>query len=231
MPKPILFIPGFPASELRDRRNGRTVFPPSLSTLLDPAKKAALIQILITIPGNLVAEDTLMLSLMRSHNLGAYGFGGGYEPGMASETGFQMGKRLTFQYALVPHAGAWRDAEVYRAGMEFNHPLLARKVAPHPGLLPGRWGMLEVSHSNVVLTALKPGPGKTTVLRVYEAAGQATAGVTLKLRTRLAAASEANLLEDSGRALKIQNDSIRFDLHPFEIKTIRLQLEPPKKGG
>src|SRR5207245_764375 len=47
--------PGFPASELRDRRNGRTVFPPSLSTLLDPAKKAALIQSLITIPGNLVA--------------------------------------------------------------------------------------------------------------------------------------------------------------------------------
>ena len=55
MPKPILFIPGFPASELRDRTTGRIVFPPSLSTLIDPAKKAALIQTLITIPGNLVA--------------------------------------------------------------------------------------------------------------------------------------------------------------------------------
>ena len=128
-------------------------------------------------------------------------------------------------------AGAWRDAEVYRAGMEFNHPLLARKVAPHPGLLPGRWGMLEVSHSNVVLTALKPGQVNATVLRVYEAAGQATSGVKIKLRARVAGANEANLLEDSGRRLKIQTDTVQFDLRPFEIKTLKLQLDRQKRGG
>ena len=54
MPKPILFVPGFPASELRDG-SGRTVFPPSLSTLVDAAKKRALIQRLLAIPGDLVA--------------------------------------------------------------------------------------------------------------------------------------------------------------------------------
>jgi hypothetical protein len=53
--KPILFIPGFPASELRDSATKATVFPPGLSTLIDPAKKAALIQRLITVPGNLEA--------------------------------------------------------------------------------------------------------------------------------------------------------------------------------
>jgi len=52
--KPILFIPGFPASELRDR-NGRTVFPPSLSTLISASKKAAFIERLLDIPGDLVA--------------------------------------------------------------------------------------------------------------------------------------------------------------------------------
>jgi hypothetical protein len=54
MPKPILFVPGFPASELRDS-SGRTVFPPSLSTLVSGSKKRALIQRLLTIPGDLVA--------------------------------------------------------------------------------------------------------------------------------------------------------------------------------
>ena len=54
MPKPILFVPGFPASELRDG-SGRTVFPPSLPTLVDAAKKRALIQRLLAIPGDLVA--------------------------------------------------------------------------------------------------------------------------------------------------------------------------------
>ena len=182
-------------------------------------------------PGNLVTDGTLMLSLMRSQNLGAYGFGGGYEPGMASDTGFQIGKRLTFEYALVPHAGDWRGAEVFRAGLEFNHPFLARKAAPHAGLLPGCWGLLEVSHSNVVLTALKPGPGNATVLRVYEAAGQATPGVKIKLRARVTGANEANLLEDSGRRLKIQTDTVQFDLRAFEIKTVKLQLDRQKRGG
>jgi pimeloyl-ACP methyl ester carboxylesterase len=53
--KPVIFIPGFPASELHDAVTGATVFPPSLSTLLDPSKKAALIQLLVNVPGNLQA--------------------------------------------------------------------------------------------------------------------------------------------------------------------------------
>ncbi|HMC21164.1 MAG TPA: hypothetical protein VKL19_04925, partial [Thermoanaerobaculia bacterium] len=53
--KPVLFIPGFPASELRNKTSGATVFPPSLATLINPGKKAALIQSLITVPGNLTA--------------------------------------------------------------------------------------------------------------------------------------------------------------------------------
>jgi len=53
--KPVLFIPGFPASELRDTATKATVFPPTLSTLVDPAKKAALVQRLIKVPGDLEA--------------------------------------------------------------------------------------------------------------------------------------------------------------------------------
>ena len=55
MGKPILFVPGFPASELRDRSTGRIVFPPPLSTLIDPQEKAALIARLTMVPGDLVA--------------------------------------------------------------------------------------------------------------------------------------------------------------------------------
>jgi len=77
----------------------------------------------------------------------------------------------------------------------------------------------------VVLTALKPFPDGFTVVRVYEASGQSTQGVKIQLHARIASAYEANLLEDSGRKLKVQNDSVAFDLHPFEIKTIKLQLK------
>ena len=127
-----------------------------------------------------------MISLLRSHNLGAYGFGGGYEPGMSSESGFQIGRERTLRYALVPHAGDWREAGVFRDGMEFNHPLLVRKVLPHGGSLPARWGLLEVSSPNVVVSALKPGRDGTAVLRVYEATGRPAPDLKIAFNARVA---------------------------------------------
>jgi len=136
-----------------------------------------------------------------------------------------LGKELISHYALLPHAGDWRDAGVTRAGLEFNNPLIVRKAASHNGTLPKQWGLLEVSPPNVVLSALKPAKDGATVVRVYEATGKATSGATIRLHAKIASASEANLIEDSGSELKPQNDAVQFDLHPFEIKTFKLRLE------
>jgi hypothetical protein len=54
MPKPVIFIPGFPASELRDS-SGATVFPPSPGTLLNSARKKAFFDAMLDMPGDLVA--------------------------------------------------------------------------------------------------------------------------------------------------------------------------------
>jgi alpha-mannosidase len=177
------------------------------------------------LPGNVETDGTLMLSLLRAHTLGAYGFGGGYEPGMSSDSGFQLGKERTMRYSLVPHAGDWRDAGIYRDGLEFNNPLVCYKVPPHDGLLPKRWGLLEVSHPNMVLSALKPGPGGTTVVRVYEATGRATEHAKLTVRAKVLSVRECNLLEDAGRELKAEQNTVQFDLPAFTIKTFALKLE------
>jgi len=178
----------------------------------------------IGLPGNLATDGTMMVSLLRAHTLGAYGFGGGYEPGMSSESGFQIGQERTMKYAVVPHAGDWRQAGVFRDGWEFNHPLLCRNVLPHEGSLPKRLGFVDVSHPNVIVSALKPVAGGDVALRVYEAAGEAARGVTVGLRAKVLAAREANLLEDAGRELKVAADGVSFDLRQFEIKTIRFSL-------
>ncbi len=178
----------------------------------------------IGLPGNVTTDGTMMISLLRSHNLGAYGFGGGYEPGMSSESGFQIGQERTLRYALVPHAGDWREAGVFRDGLEFNHPLLCRAVLPHTGTLPARWGLLEVSNPNVVVSALKPGPQGTSVLRVYEAAGRPAPGVKIAFKAKVAEARSANLLEDPEEALNVEDNAVSFDLRPYQIRTIRLRL-------
>jgi alpha-mannosidase len=178
----------------------------------------------IGLPGNLVTDGTMMVSLLRAHTLGAYGFGGGYEPGMSSDSGFQLGQERTLKYGLVPHAGDWREARVFRDGYELNHPLLCRSVLAHGGSLPNRWGFLEVSNPEVVVSSLKPTRNGEVALRVYEAAGRPAAGVTIKIRATVLSATDANLLEDAGAQVKTEADAVRVDLGPFEIKTIRLRL-------
>jgi alpha-mannosidase len=179
------------------------------------------------LPGNNVADGTLMLSLMRSSRIQSYGIGGGFE-GQGSDSGLELGQERTFHYALVPHPRDWSEAGAYRAGLEFNNPLIVRKSASHRGSLPNQWGLLEVSPANLVLSALKPGKDGATVLRVYEASGKATTRATISFKAKVLSANEANLMEDSGLKLKIENNTLRFDLHGFEIKTFKLRLNPLK---
>lgn len=176
------------------------------------------------LPGNNVAEGKLMLSLMRSSRLISYGFSGGYEPGVGSDTGLGIGGKYTLNYAVVPHTGDWRAAAPWRIGLEFNNPFIAHTVAAHPGDLPASWGLLEVSNEGAVISAVKPGKNGSVVVRVYEAAGKPSHGVRAQWRVPISEVYEANLIEDSGARVDAQGDSFSFDLKPYEIKTFKLTV-------
>jgi alpha-mannosidase len=179
------------------------------------------------LPGNNTAAGTMMLSLLRSSKILGYAFHGGYEPGVGSDTGLELGVPRTFQYALVPYTGGWSEAGVYRAGLEFNNPLIVRKMEVHPGDLPKRWGFVKISHPNVVISALKPGRDGSAILRVYEAGGKNTSGVKVTFTSAPESVNESNLIEDTGRTLDA-SAGLLFDLHSYEIKTFKLQFKGTK---
>ncbi|MEO6966472.1 MAG: glycoside hydrolase family 38 C-terminal domain-containing protein [Acidobacteriaceae bacterium] len=179
----------------------------------------------IGLPGSNVSDGTLLLSLMRSARINAYAPVGGYNASSSSDLGLELGETRTFHYALVPHLGNWQTAQVFRAGLELNNPLLVYPLDQHPGKLPGKWGLLDISASNVVMSALMPSEdGHGVIVRVYEAAGQPAAGVKIHFSESLASASEVNLMEKRLQPMAVQENSIRFDLRPFQIKTFRVQF-------
>jgi len=161
---------------------------------------------------------------LRSNCIVAYGFGGGYEPGMSSDTGFELDTPRTFDYALVPHTGGWAEAKVYQSGLAYNNPLLAHTAVPHAGLLPARWGWLQTSAPNLVISAVTPGQAGGVVVRVYEATGQAVSGARLSVNAHVLSAQEVNLLEDPIAPLAVEQDAVVFDMRPFEIKTVAIIL-------
>jgi alpha-mannosidase len=140
--------------------------------------------------------------------------------------GFELGKEHIFDYALVPHAGDWKSAAIYRSGMEFNRPLITRKLALHRGALPNRWGWLEVSAGNVVTSALKPGSDNSLIVRVYDASGQSSPGVKIKMTSPVASAFESDVIEREGTGIAVRGNTLQFDLAPFQIKTFKLRLQP-----
>jgi alpha-mannosidase len=182
------------------------------------------------LPGNNVADGTLLLSLMRSAKLLRYPTVGGFDPTVSSDTGLELRKQLRFQYSLVPHSGSWQEARTFRDGMELNHPLMVRKAAPHTGILGKRWGLLEISNPNLVVTALKPGADGSLILRVYEATGNGATAVHVTVAAGLSSASEVNLMEDDMKPLATQGDRFQFDARGFEIKSFKLKLNPARKS-
>ena len=74
-----------------------------------------------------------------------------------------------FTYALMPHAGDWREGRVREEAEDLNQPLL---IARARGLGEGALTPLSASGVDAALSALKPAEdGNGLIVRVYEPAG------------------------------------------------------------
>ena len=126
-------------------------------------------------------------------------------------------------YALIPHAGTWKEGQALRRGHEFNAPLLPRLALIHPGSLPAESGFVKAGPENVVLSALKKETGyyeRALIVRLYEAFGKKT-DATLELPWEVRA-SEVDLIERGLNKSLGEGRTLTIPLEPYEIKTIRL---------
>jgi alpha-mannosidase len=174
------------------------------------------------IPGSNVVDGCMLLSLARATRIVAYGYGGGYEPGMTSDTGFELGRELTFAYALVPHEGDWRKGRIPRHGQEFQHPLIVRKCEPHAGRLPARWGFMTAIPDDTVMTSMHPAADGGIILRLYDASGRGRDRAVIRLTAPIEAAYEVNLMNDRTHAIAVADGAVALTLRPFEIRSFEV---------
>jgi len=122
-----------------------------------------------------------------------------------------------FAYAVLPHAGGWREGGVVAEGLRFNAPLL---WAPGP-LEPRRFA--EVDDPNLLLDTIKLAEDSDAlVLRLYEAhGGRGVAG--LRLGVPFTEAAFANVLEDDGEPARVEGDTIAVPYRPHEIVTLKVR--------
>jgi alpha-mannosidase len=117
-----------------------------------------------------------------------------------------------FSYALMPHAGGWRDAGVLREAVLFNMPL--------------RWtgdGLDEpfasVEGGLVLDTIKRAEDSDDVVLRLYEPYGGR--GVA-RVRVACASARRCTLLEEDGEALAVEDGAVVVPYRPREVISVKL---------
>jgi alpha-mannosidase len=121
-----------------------------------------------------------------------------------------------FTYALLPHAGAWWEAEVLAEAEDLNRPLLHTPARGEARTVQ----FVSVDGPRLGLGALKPAEdGDGLILRLYEPAG-ARGPVRIAPSPGWAVFGEVNLLEDE---IEPPAPLIR----PFEIRSWRLRRAGP----
>jgi alpha-mannosidase len=144
-------------------------------------------------------EGTLRLSLLRAST----------SPDPEADQGEHR-----FAYALMPHAGGWRDAGVVAEARAFNQPLLWTRGSVEPR------SFAAVDDPNLVIDTIKRAEdGDALVVRLYEAHG-ARGTAWLRLGFPVRAAQFANLLEDPGGPARLDADAIEIPYRPYEIITV-----------
>jgi alpha-mannosidase len=149
--------------------------------------------------GHSARDNVLGLSLVRSPVL----------PDPLADEGEQR-----FTYALMPHAGSWREGGVREEAEDLNQPLL---VAPARGLAAGTLSPLGCDGLAAGLGALKAAEDRDgLILRVYEPAG-ARGPFALRLPDGWRDAGAVDLLEQPGAP------QAEGALAPFEVRSWRLR--------
>jgi len=136
-----------------------------------------------------------------------------------------------FDYALVPHAGTWREAATPRAALQFHMPLTAvvvdQKQDSPQASLADRASWAEVTPVGTMLSSLRPldGPGHPIELRLYESQGRPTDAV-VRVGRPLHKVVETDLLgrpTHTLEKLEFHDGAIHLRLKPWRIVTLRAE--------
>ena len=146
--------------------------------------------------------------------------------------------RQCFKYAIAPHSGSFLEANVVRAGLNFNNEMRLLHVADLDSFNRQMSIVTVEGPRNILLSNMKRGeddaeldghyrirdrPGKSIILRIYETLG-GSGRARIKTKLNVQKAFKTNLLEDDVEELVIEEDSIAVSCKPFEIVTVRLQM-------
>lgn len=169
-------------------------------------------------PGVEVGGDTLTTSLVRAPK--------SVYSGMVPDATSSGHGSHHFRFAIVGFSGTWETSAVARVAQELNAPVHVERVAGGAGH-GGVPSQVSLGPQTVLLSTVKrpeDGGQGEIVVRVYESAGLATVA-DLHIADAVSV-RRSDLRETPGERLAIGEGTVRFEINPFEIVTLRVKRRP-----
>ena len=153
--------------------------------------------------GHSVLDGSMALTLIKS----------GIEPNPVTDQ-----EEHFFTYALLPHAGDWRNGTV-REAYCLNQPALSFRG----GKAGSEFSLASVGAPNVVLETIKQAEdGDGWIVRLYEC-DNARTDTFLRWNRPVLSVEECNCIEEKKADASFENGGISFTILPYEIKTFRIR--------
>jgi alpha-mannosidase len=136
-----------------------------------------------------VQGSTIGMSVLRSPT----------EPANNNEEGLHY-----FRYALYPHSGDFKSANVMQKAYEFNNGVIPYQTDFHPGSLPKNHSFVETLANNIILEVVKKAfESNALILRMYEFHGKSSV-IKIYLSFEINYCSETDLLENEIKLIQSQ---------------------------
>ncbi len=134
----------------------------------------------------------------------------------------------TFTYAIVGHAGDYRDGGTVTKAEVLNQPLRAFVAPKGKGSLGRSFSFVRSENDNVALRALKRAEKSDEyVVRFYETTGEQTQQTEVAFAADIVSAKELNGIEDEIGAAEFAGNKLKFAVKPFGMKTFKVKLAAP----
>lgn len=127
-----------------------------------------------------------------------------------------------FTYSLHPHTGGLQSTVEW--SYDLNVPLIPHIEEPHPGILPSSFSFIRAKGAIVEAVKLAE-DDDSLIIRCYEPLGRWTRA-EVQLWKEIKSAYECDLLEREIGQVKTKDNTLHFSLHPYEIKTFKVILQP-----
>ncbi|MEM9952796.1 MAG: glycoside hydrolase family 38 C-terminal domain-containing protein [Chloroflexota bacterium] len=124
-----------------------------------------------------------------------------------------------FTYALYPHIGGWREADVIGVATRFNTPLYAQRTSKSPNT----HSFLHCDAPNITVEAVKRSEdGDALIVRLVEQHNQRT-HATLTFDRSFSSIHRCDLMERHEEKIEINGNQVQIAFHPREIVTLALK--------